>query len=186
MQSGNLSLSTLETSDTATLTSVDTGRSVAFLSGNHRGAGHSYTTTDDGMGSGWFTTGITDSTNPDCRARGHELRRGRGSLVCAGVPGTGAFQYSLPIGRHRRHRYLNTSSRTVTIAGTTATFSASMPDKVGVGDVLQYQVAATWYAAFISARTSNTVYTVQSATGGTPQAAAGGTAVSVYRAYTSQ
>ena len=60
-----------------------------------------------------------------------------------------------------------------------------MPAKVGVGDVLQYQVAATWYVAFISGRTSDTIYTVQSASGGTPQAAAAGTAVNVYRAYTS-
>ena len=80
---------------------------------------------------------------------------------------------------------LNTSSRTVRIAGSTATFSGPMPANVGVGDVLQYQVAATWYLAFVSGRTSDTVYTVQSATGGTPQAAAASTAVGVYRAYTS-
>ena len=185
VQSGNLSLSTLETSDTATLTSVDTGRSVAFLSGNHRGAGHSYTTTDDGMGSGWFTTGITDSTTLTVE---REVTNSVGAEAAWFV-----LEFPAPAPFSTRFRSvgtdatdLNTSSRTVTIAGTTATFSASMPDKVGVGDVLQYQVAATWYAAFISARTSNTVYTVQSATGGTPQAAAGGTAVSVYRAYTSQ
>jgi hypothetical protein len=80
---------------------------------------------------------------------------------------------------------LNTSARTVEIAGSTATFSDSMPANVGVGDVLQYQVAATYYLAFISGRTSGTVYTVQSSTGGTPQAAAATTAVNVYRAYTS-
>ena len=60
-----------------------------------------------------------------------------------------------------------------------------MPANVGVGDVLQYQVAATYYLAFISGRTSDTVYTVQSSTGATPQAAAASTAVNVYRAYTS-
>ena len=70
---------------------------------------------------------------------------------------------------------LNTSFRTVQVAGSTATFSGSMPANVGVGDVLQYQVAATWYLAFISGRTSDTVYTVQSSAGGTPQAAAVGT-----------
>ena len=80
---------------------------------------------------------------------------------------------------------LNTSSRTVQVVGTTATFSGSMPANVGVGDVLQYQVAATYYLAFISGRISDTVYTVQSAAGGTPQAAVAGTAVGVYRAYTS-
>ncbi len=80
---------------------------------------------------------------------------------------------------------LNVGARTAEITGTTATFSGSMPDNVGVGDVLQYQVAATWYAAFISGRTSTTVYTLKSATGGTPQAAPALTAVNVYRAYTS-
>ena len=80
---------------------------------------------------------------------------------------------------------LNVSARTVEIAGTTATFGGSMPGNVGVGDILQYQVAATWYGAFISGRTSDTVYTVQNASGGTPQAAAAATAVGVYRAYTS-
>ena len=44
---------------------------------------------------------------------------------------------------------LNTSARTVQIAGNTATFSGAMPANVGVGDVLQYQVAATYYLAFI-------------------------------------
>ena len=81
---------------------------------------------------------------------------------------------------------LNTSTRTVSVSGVTATFSGAMPANVGVGDVLQYQVAATWYAAFIHGRTSDTVYTVGNATGGTPQAAPALTAVNVYRAYTSQ
>ncbi|MEE8391143.1 MAG: LamG domain-containing protein, partial [Anaerolineae bacterium] len=76
---------------------------------------------------------------------------------------------------------LNTG-QTVEIAGTTATFSASMADKIGVGDVLEY---GSTNLAFISGRTSNVVYTVASATGGTPVAASAGTAVSVFRAYTS-
>jgi hypothetical protein len=80
---------------------------------------------------------------------------------------------------------LNTDSRTVTISGTTATFSGAMPDNVGVGDVLQYQVTGTYYAAIIQGRTSSSVYTVANASGETPQAAAAGTSVSVYRAYTS-
>ena len=80
---------------------------------------------------------------------------------------------------------LNTSTRTVSVSGVTATFSGAMPANIGVGDVLQYQVAATWYAAFIHGRTSDTVYTVGNATGGTPQAAPALTAVNVYRAYTS-
>lgn len=80
---------------------------------------------------------------------------------------------------------LNTSARTIAISGTTATFSGAMPTNVGVGDVLQYQVAATFYVAFIHRRTSSTVYTVATSAGGAPQAAVAGTAVGVYRAYTS-
>ena len=76
---------------------------------------------------------------------------------------------------------LNTG-KTVEIVGTTATFSASMPNKIGVGDVLQY---GSTNLAFISGRTSDQVYTVQSSTGGTPVATGAGTAVSVFRAYTS-
>ena len=76
---------------------------------------------------------------------------------------------------------LNTG-QTVQIVGTTATFSASMPNKIGVGDVLEY---GSTNLAFISGRTSDTVYTVASSTGGTPVATGAGTPVSVFRAYTS-
>jgi hypothetical protein len=80
---------------------------------------------------------------------------------------------------------LNSTGRTVAISGTTATFSGAMPDNIGVGNVLQYQVTGTYYVAFITGRTSPTAYTVTNAAGGTPQAASAGTTVSVYRAYTS-
>ena len=79
---------------------------------------------------------------------------------------------------------LNTSSRTVEISGTTATFSGPMPANLGVGDVLQYPTGGPYYLAVIHGRVSDTVYTVYSTAGGTPQAAAAGTAVGVYRAYT--
>ena len=71
--------------------------------------------------------------------------------------------------------------RTVGIAGTTATFSAAMPNNVGVGDVLKYG----GNLAFIHGRTSSTTFTVASASGGTPVSTGAGTAVNVYRAYTS-
>jgi len=80
---------------------------------------------------------------------------------------------------------LNTSNRTVAISGTTATFSGAMPDNVGVGDVLEYQISSTYYLAFISGRTSSTHYAVQAADSSTPQAAPSGTDVNVFRAYTS-
>lgn len=80
---------------------------------------------------------------------------------------------------------LNASSHTLEISNTTATFDGPMPDNVGVGDVLQYQVTGTYYLAVIHGRVSNTVYTVFATTGTTPQAAVAGTTAEVFRAYTS-
>jgi hypothetical protein len=80
---------------------------------------------------------------------------------------------------------LNTDSRTVEISGSTATFSGAMPNNVGVGDVLQYQVDSTYHLAFIQSRTSDTVYQIRKADGTAPTATPAGTAVSVFRAYTS-
>jgi len=40
-----------------------------------------------------------------------------------------------------------------------------MPDNVGVGDVLQYEVGATYYVAFISGRTHASSFTIQDRTG---------------------
>jgi hypothetical protein len=79
---------------------------------------------------------------------------------------------------------LNVNNLTVEITGTTATFSDAMPDNVGVGDVLQYNSGSVT-VAFISGRTSSTVYTVQSASGDAPDPAPAATSVNVYRAYTS-
>jgi Purple acid Phosphatase, N-terminal domain/Fibronectin type III domain len=76
---------------------------------------------------------------------------------------------------------LNTNSRTVEISGSTVTFSDSMPSNMGVGDVLKYG----GNLAFVHGRTSDTVYTVKTSSGGTPTAASSGTSVNVYRAYTS-
>ncbi|MFA5961780.1 MAG: hypothetical protein WC848_03815 [Parcubacteria group bacterium] len=80
---------------------------------------------------------------------------------------------------------LNTTHETVTISGTTATFSDAMPNNVGVGDVLQYDISGTVYLAFITGRTSSSVFSVQSSTGGAPHSASATQVVSVYRAYTS-
>lgn len=70
----------------------------------------------------------------------------------------------------------------LTISGTTATFSAAMPDSIGVGDVINYN--ATLSVCFISGRTSSTVFTVQNATGGTPTAIVTDVGWNIYRAYT--
>ena len=79
---------------------------------------------------------------------------------------------------------LNTTPRTVTISGSTATFSGAMPDSVGVGDALTYNSGGN-RLAFIQGRTSSTVFTVTDKNGAAPTAAPALTAVGVYRAYTS-
>ncbi|MBF0384840.1 MAG: hypothetical protein HQL27_03115 [Candidatus Omnitrophica bacterium] len=73
----------------------------------------------------------------------------------------------------------------VNITGTTATFSTGLATNVGVGDVLQYNPGSGLTVAFISGRTSATVFSVQSQNGGTPTAAGDGTAVNIYRAFNS-
>lgn len=77
---------------------------------------------------------------------------------------------------------LKTAASTVTISGTTATFSADQPNNVGVGDAVVY---GSTYIAFITGRTSASVFTVQNSTGGTPTAASAGTAVAIYRCFIS-
>ena len=78
---------------------------------------------------------------------------------------------------------LNTSAHNVTISGTTATFAGTMPDNIGVGDALAYNNGSA-QLAFITGRTTSTVYTVADKDGGTP-ASASNVAVGVYRSYTS-
>ena len=78
---------------------------------------------------------------------------------------------------------LNTAPRTVTISGSTATFSGAMPDNVGVGDALTYNSGGN-RLAFIHGRTSSMVFTVADKNGAAPTAAPALTAVGVYRAYT--
>lgn len=77
-----------------------------------------------------------------------------------------------------------TNPRTVSIIGTVATFSSYMPIKMGVGDVLQYDPGSGLTLAFISGRTSSTIFTVQAVDGNAPEETGAGTSVSVFRAYT--
>ncbi|HVT74873.1 MAG TPA: peptidoglycan-binding domain-containing protein [Candidatus Paceibacterota bacterium] len=78
-------------------------------------------------------------------------------------------------------------TKSLTISGSTATFSGAIANNVGVGDVIQYDSAGGGTinsVAFIYGRTDSTHYTVKNATGGTPTAVTGSTAWGVYRAYT--
>lgn len=76
---------------------------------------------------------------------------------------------------------------TLTISGTTATFSSGAPDTIGVGCAIQYDssnAGAVNAICFISARTSETAFTVQRFNGGTPASCSGDTDWSVFHAYT--
>ena len=76
---------------------------------------------------------------------------------------------------------LNTGGATVTIASSTATFNVALPNNVGVGDVIQYGGPLT--LAFITGRSSSTVYSIVSATSSYPIATTSAS-VAVYRAHT--
>ena len=76
---------------------------------------------------------------------------------------------------------LKTGSPTVTVSGTTATFSAAQTGNIGVGDAVVY----TSGTAFIVAKTSTTVWTVRSATGGNPTAGTNDTVTSIKHAFAS-
>ena len=80
------------------------------------------------------------------------------------------------------------SSSTMTLAGTTVLFSKALPDRIGVGDALQYDSDGDGKIdalAFIHARLSSTTYRVRAHDGKSPVAVANGTMWSLYRAYTS-
>lgn len=80
---------------------------------------------------------------------------------------------------------LNSAGATGTIVGSTATFSSALPNNIGVGDVLQYQVGGVWYLAFVHGRNNATSLLVKNSAGNAPQGCAGGTTMAVYRAYRS-
>jgi hypothetical protein len=75
------------------------------------------------------------------------------------------------------------------IAGTSVTFGTAPGDTIGVGDAIQYDSdnnGTVDSIAFISGRTSGTVYTIQDRTGGTPTStSATDYDWSIFRAYTS-
>ncbi|MHC4230025.1 MAG: LamG domain-containing protein, partial [Planctomycetota bacterium] len=75
---------------------------------------------------------------------------------------------------------LKSGTPTMTIASGTATFSAAQPDDIGVGDVITYN---TSLKAYISGRTSSTVYSVQTVTGGTPADVTDATVNSIKRTF---
>ncbi len=84
------------------------------------------------------------------------------------------------------------SGTTLSISGSTATFSTGLADTVGVGDVIVYAATlgtasnATNSVAFIHGRTDSTTYTVKDVAGKMASSTAAATTTwAIYRAYTS-
>ena len=82
----------------------------------------------------------------------------------------------------------SSTGATLTISGSTATFSTAMPANMGVGDVIVYNAAGTGdknSLAFIHGRSSDTVYTVKDVNGRLASSTSASTNWQVFRAYTS-
>jgi hypothetical protein len=80
------------------------------------------------------------------------------------------------------------STNTLTISGTTATFSQAVPNMVGVGDVIEYASTGTLplnRVAFIHGRTNSQTFSVRAADGSAPTAVSAGTIWYIFRAYAS-
>lgn len=83
---------------------------------------------------------------------------------------------------------LSATGGTLTISGSTATFSLAQPDSIGVGDAIQYDSddnGSIDAICFIHGRTSGTEYTVKNAAGAAPTAVSGDEDWDIFRAYTS-
>lgn len=81
---------------------------------------------------------------------------------------------------------LSATGGTLTISGSTATFSLAQPDSIGVGDAIQYDSddnGSIDAICFIHGRTSGTEYTVKNAAGAAPTAVAGDEDWDIFRAY---
>ncbi|MFA6183742.1 MAG: hypothetical protein WC682_01415 [Parcubacteria group bacterium] len=83
-------------------------------------------------------------------------------------------------------------ANTVTVTSGTATFSAALPDNIGVGDAVLIDTGGTDQTIdasdtllFIHARASSTSYTLKTHTGATPSDISINDTYSIYRAYTS-
>jgi uncharacterized protein YegP (UPF0339 family) len=90
------------------------------------------------------------------------------------------------IGHNSTAARANGAGNSMSIVGTTITFTNPLPDNVGVGDAVQYDSdgnASIDSIAFINGRTSSTVYSVQDSIGRTPKPVAATTSWNVFRAY---
>jgi hypothetical protein len=87
----------------------------------------------------------------------------------------------------------NGATNHLNIVGSTATFDTALPDNIGVGDALEYDddndgdIDASDSIAFITGRTSSTVYTIKTASGAAPTIPSAADEIhwNINRAYTS-
>ena len=87
----------------------------------------------------------------------------------------------------------NGATNPMNISGSTITFTTALADNIGVGDALEYDddndgdIDASDSIAFITARTSSTVYTIKTASGATPTIPSAADEIhwNINRAYTS-
>src|SRR3990170_3344298 len=115
------------------------------------------------------------TTNVDGDAR-HASQPDIGADEFTGSPVTRAIYYS--VGTSTAD--LKSGSPTLTISNGTATFSVAQPNSVGVGDEITYSGTLK---AYISARTSSTVYSVTTAVGSLPANVTNATVNSIKRAF---
>lgn len=71
----------------------------------------------------------------------------------------------------------------LSISGTTATFSSAMPDTFGIGDAIVYNTVAS--ICFVYERINNTTYTVKNSSNGTPTSIITDVGWEAFRSYTS-
>ena len=93
------------------------------------------------------------------------------------------------VGPNATGNLTESSGNSLSISGFTGTFATAPGDSIGVGDVIQYDSdnnGTVDALAFISGRTSSTVYTVKSAVGGSPvPTVSNDTDWTIFRAYAS-
>jgi len=114
--------------------------------------------------------------------------RNLGSASSSTSPGGGSSSSVLKtiyrsIGPENTSVLASGAANAMTMVSGTATFSTALAGRIGVGDAVVYNSNNS--IAFVSGRTSSTIFVLKTATGDVPSDIAGDTSWSIYRAYTS-
>ncbi len=152
-----------------TLSGIDYGEGVEFAG----------TTTANGAGA-WTVAGITSLAPGDNVSAIAIDPAGNTSEFSGNVPVSSAAVGTVYYSVGTSVADFKNGAPTVTISTGTATFTTSQPANVGVGDEITYSGGTK---AYISGRTSASVYTVTTATGLVPPDVGGATVNSITRAF---